>query len=238
MRDARLPPRLVRKAQDRILRPCARLFQRYIPRKLFFRVGGQLAKAAPVRLERCDRSEAPASIVQQLADRVPVIGAQVCETLLRPEAQHGTEHLILIGFARAQITKPAGQLETDGIQKHGARSFIRQKRIRPLHLPAVRAHERFVKYRALHDRHIRRDHVEAPVERIHLVQHLRTLAGKRNHNQDILPKRIDHLVQPMHPKPAEAVSPHKFIACKYCGGLNPQPLKLPKYLIRAVSHAV
>ena len=158
--------------------------------------------------------------------------------LLRSKTQHGAERLVLIGFARAQITQPAGQLEADGIQKHSARPFIRQKRIRPLHLPAVRAHERFVKYRTLHDRHIRRDHVEAPVERIHLVQHLRTLAGKRNHDQDILPERIDHLVQSMHPKPAEAVSPHKFIACKYSSGLNPQPLKLPEYLVRAVSHAV
>ena len=158
--------------------------------------------------------------------------------LLRGRAQDRTENLVLIGLARAQVWQPAGQLEAHRVEEHPPRRLIRQQGIGLGEFLLMRAHERCVKYRAGHDRHIGRDHVEPRVQIVHLFQHLGALARERDHNDNILAELFDDFGQLFHPEAAEAVPAHEFIAREHACGSDAERLEPVEDFVRAVAHAV
>ena len=176
--------------------------------------------------------------MQQLADGVAVVCAEVGEVLLCGRAQEIMKHLILVGFAVAQVFHFAGQLEAHRIEENLTRQIIRQKIIRPLHLVLMRAHEILIKQRSLDHRNIRRHHVIFVLEGIHQLQHLRPLAGERDDNYNVLAKLGYRVRQLAHAEPVEQVAAGKFVAREHRGCANAQTVKLREYLVCAVAHAV
>ena len=176
--------------------------------------------------------------MQQLADGVAVVCAEVGEVLLCGRAQEIMKHLILVGFAVAQVFHFAGQLEAHRIEENLTRQIIRQKIIRALHFVLMRAHEILIEQRSLDHRNIRRHHVVFILEGIHQLQHLRPLAGERNHDYNVLAKLGYRVRQLAHAEPMEQVAAGKFVAREHRGCANAQTVKLREYLVCAVAHAV
>lgn len=212
--------------------------ERNIARDIGTRPLIQLAEAAAIGFEGGNGRKLAVRVVQQLADGVAVVCAEVGEVLLCGRAQEIMKHLILVGFAVTQVFHFAGQLKAHGVEENLARQIIRQKIIRALHLVPVHAHEILIEQRSLDHRHVRRHHIVFVLERIHQLQHLGPLAGERDDNYNVLAKLGYRVRQLAHAEPVEQVAAGKFITCEHRRRTNAQPLELRKYFVRAVTHTV
>ena len=67
---------------------------------------------------------------------------------------------------------------------------------------------------------------------------LRALAGKCEHDDNVLSKLLHNIAQVQHREPGEAVPAYKFIAREHACGANPLFREPPQHFIRAVAHAV
>ena len=148
------------------------------------------------------------------------------------------EHLILAALAVSQVFQPARQLEAHGVEEYLARTLVREQVIRPLHIRAVCAHERLVKKRSRHDRNIGRDNVVFRVKLVHFREHLGTLTGERNDDHDVLAQLRHRVRQLAHRKAVKQVAARKFVAREHPACADAEAVKLRKYLIRPVPHAV